>query len=412
MKVARLHIDLFAADLEYDTGMDSRSTRVINLFPAVALAFGLVLLWGALNTLAPSLLLIALSVIIAASMNPAVNWLSVRLKFPRAIGAALILFVVLGGIVGLVGALVPAVIAQLTALIAAVPATAKSVQEWLVTSSATNPVFKNLTDSLQTADLAQQLQGLLSAIPNTLLSAVGATGNVLNGAILALLLLLMGFTVLIQPDPLMKGALAAVPLRYRDEVSKAIARVGHQLSAWMISTLLLSLILAVTYFVSLAILAAFGVRIGNIFLFSVIAGVTNFIPVVGPIFGLLPPVLSALAPVPGNALWVLVVLFSVNFLVLNVVAPIVMARGVSLHPASNLGGVLLFSALFGVIGAFLAVPFAIVVKAIYEELYLPITNAAPVSDADVTRIIHGQTLEPRDDAGKFGTERGISGDLP
>ena len=396
--------------------MDSRSTRVINLFPAVALAFGLVLLWGALNTLAPSLLLIALSVIIAASMNPAVNWLNVRLKFPRAIGAALILFVVLGGIVGLVGALVPAVIAQLTALIAAVPATAKSVQEWLVTSSATNPVFKNLTDSLQTADLAQQLQGLLSAIPNTLLSAVGATGNVLNGAILALLLLLMGFTVLIQPDPLMKGALAAVPLRYRDEVSKAIARVGRQLSAWMISTLLLSLILAVTYFVSLAILAAFGVRIGNIFLFSVIAGVTNFIPVVGPIFGLLPPVLSALAPVPGNALWVLVVLFSVNFLVLNVVAPIVMARGVSLHPASNLGGVLLFSALFGVIGAFLAVPLAIVVKAIYEELYLPITNAAPVSDADVTRIIHGQSLEPRDDVERLGTElatgRGGSGDLP
>lgn len=395
--------------LEYDACMDSRSTKVINLFPAVALAFALVLLWGALNTLAPSLLLIALSVIIAASMNPAVNWLNVRLKFPRALGAALILFVVLGGIVGLVGALVPAVIAQLTGLIAAVPATAKTVQQWLVDSSATNPVFKNLTDSLQTADLAQQLQGLLSAIPNTLLSAVGATGNVLNGAILALLLLLMGFTVLIQPDPLMKGALAAVPLRYRDEVSRAIARVGHQLSAWMISTLLLSLILAVSYFVALAILGAFGVRVGNIFLFSVIAGVTNFIPVVGPIFGLLPPVLSALAPVPGNALWVLVVLFTINFLVLNLIAPIVMARGVSLHPASNLGGVLLFSALFGVIGAFLAVPFAIVVKAIYEELYLPITNAAPVSDADVSRIIHGQTLEPKDDAGNL--ER-ISGDMP
>ena len=397
--------------------MDSRSTRVINLFPAVALAFGLVLLWGALNTLAPSLLLIALAVIIAASMNPAVNWLNVRLKFPRALGAALILFVVLGGIVGLLGALVPAVVAQLTALIAAVPGTAKAVQDWLVTSSATNPIFKNLTDSLQMADLAQQLQGLLSAIPNTLLSAIGATGNLLNGAILALLLLLMGFTVLIQPDPLMKGALAAVPLRYRDEVSNAIARVGHQLSAWMISTLLLSLILAVTYFVALGILSAFGVSVGNIFLFSVIAGVTNFIPVVGPIFGLLPPVLSALAPVPSNALWVLVVLLIVNFLVLNLVAPVVMARGVSLHPASNLGGVLLFSALFGVIGAFLAVPFAIVVKAIYEELYLPITNAAPVSDADVTRIIHGQTLEPRDDAGNpehraVEVGRGAPGDLP
>jgi putative permease len=377
--------------------MDSRSTRVINLFPAVALGFGLFILWGALNTLSQVILLIALAVIIAASMNPAVNWLNRRLKFPRVVGAALILFVVLGGIVGLIGALVPAVIAQLTTLVGSVPSMATSVQAWLISLSASNPIFKNLTDGLQTSDLTRQLQGVLSAIPNTLLSAVGATGNLLNGAVLSLLLLLMGFTVLIQPEPLIKGALAVVPLQFRDEVSKALARIGQQLSAWMVSTLVLSLILAVMYFVALSILSAFGVRVGNVFLFSVIAGVTNFIPVVGPIFGLLPPALSALIPTPANALWVLVTLFGINFLVLNIIAPILMSRGVSLHPASNLGGVLLFSALFGVIGAFLAVPFIIVVKAIYEEIYLPLVKAAPVSDEDAHRIVLGETLEPRGD---------------
>jgi predicted PurR-regulated permease PerM len=381
--------------------MEPRSTKVINLLPAVALGFALYVLLGALNTLSQALLLIALSVILAASMNPAVIWLNARLKMPRALGAALILFVVLGGIALLVGALVPAVVAQLTALIAGVPSTARAVQEWLVNSSAANPVLRSFTDSLQTADLAQQLQGLLSAIPNTLLSAVGATGNVLNGAILALLLLLMGFTVLIQPEPLIKGTLAAVPLRYRDEVSRALSRIGRQLSAWILSTLLLSFLLGLAYFVALGILGFFGVRVGNIFLFSVIAGVTNFIPVVGPIFGLLPPVLSALAPVPANALWVAGVLFAVNFLVLNIASPIILARGVSLHPATSLGGVLVFSALFGVIGAFLAVPFAIVIKAIYEDIYLPLVNAAPVTDADVTRVVHGQTLEARLDDGSL-----------
>jgi putative permease len=377
--------------------METRPTRVINLLPAVALGFGLFVLLGALNTLSQTLLLIALSVIIAASMNPAVIWLQRRARMPRALGAALILFVVLGGVVALVGALVPAVVAQLTALVNSVPSTAKSVQDWLVSLSTVSPIFKNLTDSLQTTDLLRQLQGLLGAIPSTLLGAVGATGNVLNGAVLSLLLLLMGFTVLIQPDPLIRGALTAVPLRYRDEVSNALARIGSQLSAWMLSTLALSLILALAYGLALTILGFFGVRVGNVFLFSVIAGVTNFIPVVGPIFGLLPPVLSSLSPVPAHALSVLITLFAVNFLVLNFVSPIVMARGVSLHPASNLGGVLIFSGLFGVIGAFLAVPFLIVVKALYEDIYLPLAKAAPVSDDDVQRVVRGQTLEARDD---------------
>ncbi len=377
--------------------MEIRPTRVINLFPAVALGFGLLILWSALTTLSQALLLIALAVIIATSLNPAVIWLNRRLRLPRAVGAALILFVVLGGVVGLIGALVPAVVAQLTGLVNGLPGTAVAVQSWLVATSASNPIFKNLTESLNTADLLKQLQGLLSAIPNTLLSAVGATGNVLNGAVLTLLLLLMGFTVLIQPEPLIKGALAAVPVRYRDEVSKVLARIGQQLSAWMVSTLVLSLILAVMYSIALTILGWVGIRVGNVFLFSVIAGVTNFIPVVGPIFGLLPPVLSSLSPLPLNAIWVLLILLGINFLVLNIIAPIVMSRGVSLHPASNLGGVLLFSALFGVLGAFLAVPMMIVIKAIYEELYLPLAGSRPVSDDDVRRVVHGQVLPAVDE---------------
>ena len=49
--------------------MDIRPTRVINLLPAVAFGFALFALWGAVNSLGQVLLLIALSVIIAASMN-------------------------------------------------------------------------------------------------------------------------------------------------------------------------------------------------------------------------------------------------------------------------------------------------------------------------------------------------------
>jgi putative permease len=372
--------------------MEIRPTRVVNLLPAALIVLGVLLLWGAIQTLGQILLLITLALIIAAGLNPTVLWLT-KHRIPRGLAAGLILFVVLGGTVGLIGALIPALISQLTSLISSIPSIAQNVQTWLIQSTSSNPLLKSVSDSLATGDLAKQLQGLLSAVPSTLLSALGATSNLLNSALLGVLLLLMGFTVLISPEPLLKGALSGIPNSYRDEASRAIARIGKQLSAWLMATLFLSFVMGVAVGIGLTILALFGINSGNILLWSVIAGVTNIIPVVGPLFGLLPPVLSSLSPNPQNAIWVAIVVFAMQQIVFNVLVPIVMSRGVSLHPASLLVGVLIFSGLFGVIGAFLAVPFLIICKALYEELYLPAINSRTVTDEEVAKVLRGEILE-------------------
>ncbi|MFN3265683.1 MAG: AI-2E family transporter [Deinococcales bacterium] len=375
--------------------METRPTRVVNLLPAALVVLGVLLLWGAVQTLGQTLLLITLALIIAAGLNPAVLWVT-KYRIPRGLAAALILFVVLGGTIGLVGALIPALISQLNSLISSIPAIAQNVQTWLVTSTASNPLLRSVSESLQSGDLAKQLQGLLSAVPSTLLSALGATSNILNGALLGMLLLLMGFTVLISPEPLLKGAIAAVPNQYRDEVSKALAKIGKQTAAWLTATLILSFVMGLAVGLGLWGLSLFGIQSGNILLWSVIAGVSNIIPVVGSLFGLIPPVLSSLSPSPQNAIWVALVIFMLQQIVFNVLSPIVMSRGVSLHPASLLVGVLLFSGLFGVIGAFLAVPFLIICKALYEELYLPAIGSRTVTDEDVAKVLRGEILEPQD----------------
>jgi putative permease len=373
--------------------MDIRPIRVVNLVPAALIVLGVLLLWGAVQTLGQILLLITLALIIAAGLNPAVLWLTNH-RIPRGLAAALILFVVLGGGIGLIGALIPALVSQLNSLVSSIPSIAQNVQTWLVQSTSSNPLFKSVSESLQSGDLAKQLQGLLSAVPSTLLSALGATSNILNGALLGVLLLLMGFTVLISPEPLLKGALAAVPNHYRDEVSRAVAKIGKQIAAWLTATLFLSFVMGVAVGLGLAVLSLFGIQSGNILLWSVIAGVTNIIPVVGPLFGLIPPVLSSLSPEPQNAIWVALVIFVLQQIVFNVLSPIVLSRGVSLHPASLLVGVLIFSGLFGVIGAFLAVPFLIICKALYEELYLPAIGSKPVTDEEVAKVLRGEVLEP------------------
>jgi putative permease len=367
-------------------GMETPSTRIINLIPAVALAFALVLLRDVVAQIAQPLLLIALAIIIAAGLNPLVVWSHTRLRVSRGFAAGLILFLLLLGFSLLLWFLVPTLVNQLASLINGIPSQAERLQRTLLDLVERTPWLAGSAENVRNLNLSGQLSSLLSYVPTTLAGAVGATTNLFNGLLLAVLLLLMGFSMLVQPEPLLRGILSALPLDYRDNVGRALLQIGKQLGGWLNATVLLSLVMTLLVGLGLLILGLFGIRVENIFLFAVIAGVTQVIPVVGPLFGLIPPVVASLG-VPANALWIGITVFAAQQIVFQVLSPIVFSRGVSLHPASLLGGVLIFSGLFGVVGAFLAVPFLIIVKALYEELYLKRPGMQAVSEEEVYKLI-------------------------
>jgi putative permease len=376
-------------------GVESRPTRVVNLLPAVLIGLGAVVVWGAVVQLSNALLLILLAVIIAASLNPAVIWAHRVLRLPRAIAAGAILFFVVGGFSLLLWLLVPAVIEQISSLISSVPAIVAQVQTWLADASRQYPVLKSASESLSSTDLTGQLRGLLSSVPSTLLGAVGATTGLLGGILNGALLLIVGFTVLVQPEPLLRGAISAVPPNLRDDVSRAMIRIGAQLGGWLVATLLTSFVLSILTGIGLWIASLAGVHVENIFLFAVIAGITNVIPVIGGFFGLIPPVLSSLSPRPIDALIVGIIVFGVQQLIANVLSPVLLSSRVSLHPASLLVGVLIFSGLFGILGAFLAVPFLVIIKSVYEELYLPGIGER-VTEAEAQALVRGQEIAERE----------------
>jgi putative permease len=375
--------------------VESRPTRVVNLLPTVLIGLGAVVFWGAVVQLSNALLLILLAVIIAASLNPAVIWAHRVLRLPRAIAAGAILFFVVGGFGLLLWLLVPAVIDQVSSLISSVPTIVAQVQTWLADASRQYPVLKSASESLSSNDLTGQLRGLLSSVPSTLLGAVGATTGLLGGILNGALLLIVGFTVLVQPEPLLRGAISAVPPKLRDDVSRAMIRIGAQLGGWLVATLLTSFVLSILTGIGLWIASLAGVQVENIFLFAVIAGITNVIPVIGGFFGLIPPVLSSLSPRPIDALIVGIIVFGVQQLIANVLSPLLLSSRVSLHPASLLVGVLIFSGLFGILGAFLAVPFLVIIKSVYEELYLPGIGER-VTEAEARGLVRGEAIAERE----------------
>lgn len=366
---------------------DPRGVRIVNLVPAILVGFALYLAWRATSLVAQPLLLITLALVVASALNPAVIWLHTHLGVPRALSSFIILFLLVGGL-GLLGwLLVPTFVTQLSSLITSLPGEITSLQRLLADVSAKNPLLANASASLKNVNLASQLQAVL---PGTVAGILGLTTSLLSGLLLFVVLLLLGFFVLLQPEPLLRGVLSGIPPRYRDDLSRALVRIGDQLGGWLTGQFILSAAMGVLVWLALRIVGLFGIDVHDVFLYAVIAAVTTIIPVVGGLVGLIPPVLATLSPHPMDALWVGLAVFAAEQVVFQVLTPIVFGRGASLHPASLLAGVLIFAGLFGAIGAFLAVPFLIIIKAVYEELYLPHVSGGVVTNEEVADIVRGQ----------------------
>ena len=115
----------------------------------------------------------------------------------------------------------------------------------------------------------------------------------------------------------------------------------------------------------------------------------------GPWLGILLPVLVALS----SGAWLLAlgaggVMLVVQQLENYFLSPAIYGRTVKLHPASVLISVLIFGALLGLVGVFLAVPLTIILKALYEEIYLTSLNRPSATDESVAQVVAaGQTVE-------------------
>jgi predicted PurR-regulated permease PerM len=123
-------------------------------------------------------------------------------------------------------------------------------------------------------------------------------------------------------------------------------------------------------------------------LFGVIYAVCNMIPLVGPIIGTLPAILTALALGDWTMVaWAVAIPIVLQQLDGYVLSPWVFRRTTQLHPVSVLVSVAIFGSLMGFVGTFLAIPMTIIVKALFEEIYLPAVNNPEVSEEHVSGVL-------------------------
>ena len=102
---------------------------------------------------------------------------------------------------------------------------------------------------------------------------------------------------------------------------------------------------------------------------GIIAGITELIPVIGPILGSVPAIIVALATSPEKTLLVILIAVGVQFLENNFLVPRIHSMAVHVHPAVIMVLLVIGSNLAGVWGMLIVVPLAAACRDIYIYLH-------------------------------------------
>jgi predicted PurR-regulated permease PerM len=104
------------------------------------------------------------------------------------------------------------------------------------------------------------------------------------------------------------------------------------------------------------------------FVWAVLAFVTNFIPNIGFVIGVIPPALIALLDSgPATMIAVIIVYSVINFVIQSVIQPRVVGDAVGLSPMLTFLSLVFWTWVIGPLGALLAVPLSLLTRALLVE---------------------------------------------
>jgi len=163
-----------------------------------------------------------------------------------------------------------------------------------------------------------------------------------------------------------KLLISYIPNRYFEMSLNVLHKVDQQLGGYLRGQFIEAFVVG-----TLSIFALWILGIKYFILIGVFAGLANLIPYVGPVAGAIPAILVAVANGADSSLIIYIVLvFTIIQLVDNtIVQPLVLSKSVNLHPLIIVLAVLIGGKFFGVLGMFLAVPIAGILKVTSSEFY-------------------------------------------
>ncbi len=184
---------------------------------------------------------------------------------------------------------------------------------------------------------------------------------------LFLLVPLFSFFFLRDSRRIMRNLISLTPNRYFEMVLDIYDRVSWQLAHFIRGRILEAILIGLVVWFGLSL-----TDIRYALLLGVIAGVTNLVPYIGPIVGMVPGLVIAFVDlgVGPQFWWIFCVYLLISQVILDnfILVPILISRVSNLHPLWVILAIVMGGKLYGVLGMIIGVPIASVIKIAFLEI--------------------------------------------
>lgn len=314
-------------------------------WPAIGrlIATGLILLivWKIFNII----VLVLIAAMLAAALYPFVKKLNTKL--PLSISALMVIFLLLVPFIILAITVIPGVIRQFPALLKTLTGIVHNL-----------PVVPS---SVRNVDLTQYAQNAGQYV-------LQSTSVLTNAFTSILTLVVLTFYFIFDAKELKATFLSLFPKNKQTKIAILISDLGRVNGQYIRGNLTISVICGLTIFIGLTIL-----NIPFAAPLAIFTAIMDLLPLIGAPIAMVPAIIIGLAISPLTVL-LIVILYVIYQQIENAfLAPMIYNKALNISPAFGFLALMIGAGLFGIIGAFLALPFAAslpaIIKFVNEDLY-------------------------------------------
>lgn len=309
----------------------------IALIKIVVVALALVTLY----IIRDIVLMLVVAMILASSMDPLVDWLYRKAKFPRGLSVILVYIVFLGFLGLVIYFLIPPMVEEFKQLSGRVDELREQITN---RTGALSAGLNELGLSRGLSSLGQSISGFTANVFQKTLGVVSSLAQMIG-------VLVFTFYLISSENGMKNFIRSLVPLKHQAYAVGLTDKIQKQIGYWLLGQLVLSAVIFSLTFLGLTLL---GVKYA--LALALLAGFLEIVPYMGPVLSAIPAVFVALAESPTLAMFVIILYVLIQQLENYIIVPKVMGRTVGANPLVILLAVLIGFQIAGIVGMLMAVP--------------------------------------------------------
>ena len=376
----------------------------------VVLPLALLGVWALARASGPVLLVFAVAAVVALGLNPVVEALAKPLRkihLPRGLAVLLVYLALVLVLLGVGLLLVNAIANQVESFQRNLPHLVDQANKSLADLQKTlndNGIKVEITSQGRTA--LQTLQDNLSQSTGDIVSSArDILGQVVEGAFGLVLTIVISIYMLLYGPGIGAFVRRVLPQGDGTPDDDFPRRAQKAVFNYVRGQVAFSLIMGFSAGIVLWFLGAVGIFPDGqryALFFGAFYGLMELVPYIGPILGGAPPAIIALFQDPLSGLWVILALVALQQLEGHVVAPQVFGRTLRITPLLVLAALLIGGQLYGIVGAFVALPLAALARetVLYLRRHLVLEPWGTPSSAEVVGAgtgVESPTIESKPD---------------